>query len=300
MRKTNLILCTAILVGCGYLEAGLNPFSKNRKVELDKSKVGDGPSPAPQPSPAPNPPPQPVPTPPLPEQPELILPPQVDGDVGSFIKVVAQTNGEHVRWLPLDKGLAVFPSEMLKDSTQTVVMSAIGGTYRLLAYTAVGDIPSDPVQTMVVVHGAQPPPVPPPVPQPVPVNPTPPPPDPAPVTSVPTASKLWIVLLYSGNAVKGGSSDPLAGILNNQSMWNGFKAAGHQYKKVDTDKDSDVNNFKVQIAANGGVPCVVIMDAASNHPVLNTAPGEMRVPDNSGGTTSSAKFQDLINRHVSP
>ncbi len=112
--------------------------------------------------------------------PELALPLSVRGDVGSFIKVSAVTNGAEVRWFPASSGLNVFPGELLRDTRSTVVTATNAGQYRLIAYTALGDMPSDPAETLVVVGNAPAPaptPGPSPNPQPGPnPNPVPPPP----------------------------------------------------------------------------------------------------------------------------
>lgn len=81
--------------------------------------------------------------------PTITLPDKVTGEVGDFIKVPATTTGKTVKWVALDKGLKLFPIDLLKDTRTAVVSSASPGKYRLLAYTAAGDEPSDP-QTVVV------------------------------------------------------------------------------------------------------------------------------------------------------
>ncbi len=88
--------------------------------------------------------------------PSIALPKEIKGDVGAFIKVSATTGGTEVRWYAVSDGLNVFPAEMLKDSRTTVVTSSAPGKYKLMAYTAVGGIPSDPAIATVEIGGVAP------------------------------------------------------------------------------------------------------------------------------------------------
>ena len=125
--------------------------------------------------PAPKPPaPEPIPAPVIPSA-ELTLPMQVTGEVGAFIRVRATTDCKTVKWLAMDPGLNVFPADLLKNSLSTVVIGGKPGVYRLLAYTAWGDEPSNPAITMVIVTAPVDP-----TPGPGPNPPTPNPPTPAP------------------------------------------------------------------------------------------------------------------------
>lgn len=115
--------------------------------------------------------------------PTLELPSEIKGEPGGFVRVAAKTDGKVVQWLPLDAGLAVFPGDLLRDSKTTVVLAQRAGRYRLLAYTAVGDEPSQPVICTVVIGNAPAPgpgpgpdpgpgpgPTPPPAPVPIPLD----------------------------------------------------------------------------------------------------------------------------------
>jgi hypothetical protein len=106
------------------------------------------------------------------ELPSIALPDAVSGTKGAFIKVRAETNGSEVRWVAVTPGLNVFPSELLKDSRVTVVTASENGSYVLMAYTALHDMPSDPAYTTVTIGGTIPPG---PEPPPVPPGPEPPP-----------------------------------------------------------------------------------------------------------------------------
>ena len=102
---------------------------------------------------------------------DLKVPAEVTGDVAAFVTVIAETTNKQVKFYPIDSGLSVFPAALLANQKATVVVAAKSGTYRLLAYTAAGDIPSEPQICKVVIGGGKPDDVRPPVP------PTPPTPD---------------------------------------------------------------------------------------------------------------------------
>lgn len=81
----------------------------------------------------------------------VTLPKEVKGEPGSFVRVAAETDGAHVRWLSLDPGLSVFPSDLLKDSKTTVVVAQKAGRYRIAAWTAKGDTPSEAAIAVVII-----------------------------------------------------------------------------------------------------------------------------------------------------
>lgn len=99
---------------------------------------------------------------------DLKLPAEVRGEVAAFVTVLAETSGKQVKFYPIDAGLSVFPAALLANPKATVVVAAKAGTYRLLAYTASGDIPSDPQICRVVIGGGKPDDVKPPPPPPPP------------------------------------------------------------------------------------------------------------------------------------
>lgn len=90
---------------------------------------------------------------------DLKLPAEVRGEPAAFVTVLAETSGKSVKFYPLDPGLSVFPAALLANPKATVVTAAQPGRYRILAYTANGDTPSDPVVCTVVIGGSSPPPV---------------------------------------------------------------------------------------------------------------------------------------------
>lgn len=92
------------------------------------------------------------------------LPAEVRGEPGQFVRVTADTDAKHVRWVVLDGGLNLFPPELLRDSRTAVMTAGKPGRYRLLAYTAFlkgGDaVPTGPAVCTVVVGKADPTPQP--------------------------------------------------------------------------------------------------------------------------------------------
>lgn len=100
--------------------------------------------------------------------PELKVPAEVKAEPAEFARVSAETTGKTVKWVSLDKGLALFPADLLKDSRTAVVIARNPGRYRLLAITANGDEISEPAMCVVVVGDAPVPPGPAPGPEPQP------------------------------------------------------------------------------------------------------------------------------------
>jgi len=97
----------------------------------------------------------------------------VTGDLGYFIIIKAETSGTVVKWVSLDHGLKLFPTDQLKDTHSAVVISLQEGAYRLLAYTSDAAGPSDPAIVKIVIGPPPGPPVPPgpgPGPAPVPAD----------------------------------------------------------------------------------------------------------------------------------
>lgn len=104
-----------------------------------------------------------------PQPPDFELPDEIKGKRGQFIPIRPKTKGKWIVYYAIDEGLQVFPSEMLANKTQTVVSAAEDGRYRLLAYTAVGGVPSLPAVVTIVVGDSPTPPGPGPGPNPPPV-----------------------------------------------------------------------------------------------------------------------------------
>lgn len=83
--------------------------------------------------------------------PVIELPTEVKAEPGDFIQVPASTSGKSVKWVPLDPGLSLFPTELLKDTRIAVVIAKTPGRYRLLALTCAGDELADPAITTIIV-----------------------------------------------------------------------------------------------------------------------------------------------------
>lgn len=89
---------------------------------------------------------------------DLKVPAEIRGDAGSFVVISAETQGKQVKFYAMDLGLAVLPSELLSSQKSTIVVAVKPGRYRILCYTAVGDIPSEPAICTLVIGGSAPPP----------------------------------------------------------------------------------------------------------------------------------------------
>lgn len=223
--------------------------------------------------PEPTPPPLPI------EENYLGLPEKIETEVDEWVAVKAKTNAKLVKWVILDKGLKGFPPEVeLKDPLVTMVRSKIPGTYRFGVYTAFENVPSDLVVTMVVVHGPQPPPDPEPRPEPKPVPPI-------------TSAKLFIVTIDDWQA----RNPQMVQVLNDQTLWNGFTAQGHYFKKFNS-TDPEVAKYSAQISANGGLPTVIIMAFDPNNPSvatwLNKDAADLKFPATADG------FRQLVSKYT--
>jgi len=91
---------------------------------------------------------------------EIKLPATVKGAPGEFVTVKACTTGKVVKWVALDKGVALFPQDLLKDTKTAVLTAPEEGKYRLLAYTSDDKGPSDPAYVTVEIAKPVPPPPP--------------------------------------------------------------------------------------------------------------------------------------------
>jgi len=107
-------------------------------------------------------------------KPELLLPDTIPAQVGVFVPITAVTPGEVVKFVALDPGLSVFPSNLLSDKKSTVVVAVKEGRYRILAYTSINNQPSNPAFTTLIVGDVGPLPPTPPTPPNPPMPPTPP------------------------------------------------------------------------------------------------------------------------------
>lgn len=106
---------------------------------------------------------------------------KLSGEVGQPIAIRTKTTGKFTEFRPIDKGLYLFPSDLLVDKKATVVSASKVGTYRVLAYSGNADGPGPAVEIVVTIGTPMPGPTPGPTPDPTP-DPPPPTPDPSPFT----------------------------------------------------------------------------------------------------------------------
>lgn len=101
-----------------------------------------------------------------PSGPSITLPAELKARPGRLLLIQAKTEGKIIRWVSLSED-----ADLLSYLDQSAIFSApTAGRYRILAYTAGGDVPSLPAITTVVV--AEPaPPGPGPGPNPNPLDP---------------------------------------------------------------------------------------------------------------------------------
>ncbi len=83
-----------------------------------------------------------------PAAPTIALPNEAKGQPGRIVRLTAETAGKHVRWRLVsdDADLVPFP-----DGKVALFTAPKAGRYTVLAWTAVGDVPSDAAQCVVVV-----------------------------------------------------------------------------------------------------------------------------------------------------
>ena len=139
------------------------------------------------------------------------LPATIRAQVGAFVlvKPVRLEGGKAVRYFTSDdQYLSVFPSELLTDSTATVLVASRQGRYKVFAVTAAGDKISPVASTIIVVgDGVDPDPIPP--------QPRPPQPKPADIKSDPIYQQL--VGIVGGLGSEKAALPKLAGIYQRAS-----------------------------------------------------------------------------------
>ena len=115
--------------------------------------------------------------------PYVKMPEKVEVQVGRLGRIKIETNGKTIRWIvppELDSFREFDPDPSV---IRLIVVGYADGQYRLVAYTAIGDVPSDPAICVVVVGKG-----------PGPVPPVPPGPDP-PIPPIPIAG-LRVLVVY--------------------------------------------------------------------------------------------------------
>lgn len=83
------------------------------------------------------------------DAPALKIPTEVTAKPATITELKAETTGKVVRWVPLTPGLSLRPV----DDGRTLLFAGGPGRYELLAYTAVGDVPSDPARVVILIDG---------------------------------------------------------------------------------------------------------------------------------------------------
>jgi len=83
--------------------------------------------------------------------PTIDLPAKVSGQIGAFITIPARTEAKSVKWVSIDKGLNIFPVDLLKDSKTLIVTAQSEGAYRVFAYAGNEFGASDPAFTTVLI-----------------------------------------------------------------------------------------------------------------------------------------------------
>lgn len=89
------------------------------------------------------------------EAPKIELTKEISADVGDPVAIKAKTTGKIIKWLILDadkRGIIAFPAE-LKNPNEMVFICKKPGNWKVLAYTALGDIPSEPAICVIKVAG---------------------------------------------------------------------------------------------------------------------------------------------------
>lgn len=180
------------------------------------------------------------------EPPALKLPAEVHGTSGAFVTVTAETAGKIVRWLPMDAGLSMIPSHLLRD-TKTAVLMAPKGRYRLAAFTAAGDEPSEPAITVIVVDGA--------APKPPDVTPTPV--DPPPTEPTPPAPTGFYFLAVRPD----GPAHPSFTAAMSLDAWGELRTKGHTIKDKTLTK---ARALGANIPAGTMLPCVIALRVEGN------------------------------------
>lgn len=215
-------------------------------------------------------------------QPELHMPDVIEGEPDDFIKIKAETNCEEIVFYPVTKGLKVFPREFLNPEVAkaaTIVIAKLEGDYTMIAVGALNSKVAGPVEFIVRVgHAPQPPPG--PGPGPIPPGPNPP---------VVKVQNLMIITL--DDAVK--RNPGIAAVLTDP-YWQQIATKGHQRRQYNTTNAEAVSTYAEQLKANGGLPVVIVLDAATMK-WLNRSPEELKLPANAASLkTLLARYTDNL------
>ena len=220
------------------------------------------------------------------------LPPEIRGSVGAWIIIapLEAPDGGQPKWR-LDPGLQdvrldlLFGPEVVKLQKGRVVTAASAGVYKVEAWNAKADVPSD-IATCIVIVGTPIPPTPVP-PTPVPIPPTPVPPN-------PTPAGLRTVLILRESA---DTTPELARVITSlragqQSQY--IKSKGHSLLVLQIDDvGSDgkplpvAESWKREVAGLT-MPVLIIIDQTTKQivakfPLPKTADGVIETLKSNGG-----------------
>lgn len=170
---------------------------------------------------------------------------------GQFVFLLAKTDATKVKFVPLTPGLERVPPEFVPQTDKSAVFHAKhGGTYSVLAYTAKGDEPSDPVIKTFMVDGPEP--TPPPVP-PVPPGPGP---KPDPVPPQPGTKTFWIVVVEDED----GPDPDQAALLADEAFWDSLKARGHSFRQYRPESAAAKERKYVEQGQAVGLPALLLIE----------------------------------------
>jgi hypothetical protein len=169
-----------------------------------------------------------------PTAPSLVLPPEVHGKAGRPVALRATSTGSVVRWHCCgDADLYAI------DSHNVLLWGPAPGRYRVMAWTAAHDVPSDPAFCDLVIDGPAP-------------GPTPPPPGPTPAPGGKLHVTVFMDVAHQTPAV--------ASLIESPTLRKAITDAGHQFRVFDM--ASGVSGpFGPFITKAGGAPALVIQTA---------------------------------------
>lgn len=103
-----------------------------------------------------------------PKEIDVKIPTELKTKPGRLLRIKAETQQKIVKWFIYSEEADLIPFESSKEA---IFSSPTPGKYRVVVYTAAGDIPSDPKICVVTVEGENPDPPSPPGPGPLPTDP---------------------------------------------------------------------------------------------------------------------------------
>lgn len=192
----------------------------------------------------------------------VTLPAEVRGEVGAFVVIQAQTDGKAVRFVPLDAGLSVFPSELLNNRKVTVVVAAKPGKYRILAYSAAGDEPGEPAFTTVIIGNPQP-------------EPPPVPPGPGPGPNPQPGGAYYFLLIRAD-----GPASPAFTQIVSDPAWNKLRMKGHSIKDKTVTEAAAAG---VKLPNGTTLPVVVTLQLSADGTTSKIVRPAIPLPDTAAG-----------------